>query len=498
MQENLKAKTVSSMIWSALQRFGTMGISFVSNIVLARLLTPDDYGCIGMLAIFITVSNTFVDGGFGSALIQKKDVTQKDYSTIFWWNLFLSVVLYGVLFISAPAVSRFYNIPLLESVLQVQGVVLIINALNIVQTNQLRKSINFKRIATIHILSHIIGAVLAIVLAYMDWGVWALVAQQIVASSITSVMLWVMNRWLPQLCFSKESFKQLFSFGGFILASNLINTFCNNIQGLLIGKFFNPATMGYYSQAYKLENLASHSISSVVDSVSYPVLSKLQSNNDAMKNAMRKITLSLSYVTFPLMMILILVAEPIIMLLYGEKWLPCIPYFQILCVGGVAMCIYNIHYFTVAAKGESRKLFYWTILKRGIGITALIIGFYYFGVIGLIWGCSITSWIILIVNMYLVTKTINYKLSYQVKDLLPIIILSAVCFGISYILGIILDFNIYVNGIILLVFYIFIYIILSQFFRIEAFSLLKEMLIEYLTKNDFAKKQMKKFGKMFR
>ena len=355
MQENLKAKTVSGMIWSALQRFGTMGISFVSNIVLARLLTPDDYGCIGMLAIFITISNTFVDGGFGSALIQKKEPTQVDYSTIFWWNLFLSIILYGVLLISAPAVSRFYNIPLLESVLQVQGVVLIINALNIVQTNQLRKSINFKRLATIHIVSHIIAATLAIVLAYMGWGVWALVAQQIVASSITSVMLWVINRWMPSLCFSVESFKQLFSFGGFILASNLINTFCNNVQGLLIGKFFSPAMLGYYTQAYKLENIASHSISGVVDQVSYPVLSKVQSDKIAMKNAIYRLISSIAYITFPLMLILIIVAKPLITLLYGIQWLPSIPYFQIICIGGIAVCLQGVTYQAIASIGKSNE-----------------------------------------------------------------------------------------------------------------------------------------------
>lgn len=482
MQENLKAKTVSGMIWSALQRFGTMGISFVSNIVLARLLTPDDYGCIGMLAIFITVSNTFVDGGFGSALIQKKDVTQKDYSTIFWWNLFLSVVLYGVLFISAPAVSRFYNIPLLESVLQVQGVVLIINALNIVQTNQLRKSINFKRLATIHIVSHIVGAVLAIVLAYMGWGVWALVAQQIIASSITSVMLWIMNRWMPSFCFSVESFKQLFSFGGFILASNLINTFCNNVQGLLIGKFFNPAMLGYYTQARKLEEIASTSCSNVVDQVSYPVLSKLQSDNVGLKNAIQKLTSTLAYATFPLMLILILIAEPLIMLLYGEKWLPCVPYFQILCIAGIAICLQGVSYNAVASKGKSKDLFIWTIIKRSLALIVLVISMYIGGIIGLMWGCSIGSWIILFSNLYLVSKYINYKFIEQIKDLLPILLVSTFTFLCSYTIGIMIDFNIYIQSIVLALLYIFVYIILSYIFKIKAFSLLKELIYDYLKK----------------
>lgn len=480
MQENLKAKTVSGMIWSALQRFGTMGISFVSNIVLARLLTPDDYGCIGMLAIFILVCNTFVDGGFGSALIQKKEPTQKDYSTIFWWNLFLSITLYGILFISAPAVSRFYNMPLLESVLQVQGIILIINAINIVQTNQLRKSINFKRLATIHLISHIVAAIVAIVLAYNDWGVWALVAQQIIASSITSIMLWIMNRWLPSLCFSFESFKQLFSFGGFILASNLINTFCNNVQGLLIGKFFNPAILGYYTQARKLEDIASLSISSVVDQVSYPVLSKLQSNNDAMINAIRKLIFALSYITFPLMLILILIAKSLILLIYGAKWLPCVPYFQILCVGGMAMCIYNVYYFAIASKGHSKSLFTWTIIKRVAGLIVLILGMYLYGIKGLLWGCSISSWIILISNMYLVYKYLKYKFILQLKDIIPTLLVASIAFIIAYFVASFICINIYLNTLIVVCTYIIIYIGFSFLFKIDGITIVKDLVFSLL------------------
>lgn len=477
MQENLKAKTVSGMIWSALQRFGTMGISFVSNIVLARLLTPDDYGCIGMLAIFITVSNTFVDGGFGSALIQKKEPTQKDYSTIFWWNLFLSVVLYGVLFISAPAVSRFYNIPLLESVLQVQGIVLIINALNIVQTNQLRKSINFKRLATIHIVSHIVAAVLAIVLAYNDWGVWALVTQQIIASSITSIMLWIMNRWLPSLCFSVESFKQLFSFGGFILASNLINTFCNNVQGLLIGKFFNPAMLGYYTQALKLESVASHSLSGVIDQVSYPILSKLQSDNNSMKNVLQKLTSGVAYVTIPLMLILILIAKHLIMLLLGEKWLPSVPYFQILCIGGIAISLQGISYNAVASKGKSKSLFFWTIIKRFLGLIVVFGGLILFGIYGLLFGYALSSWILAFINLYLVDKYVNYKLFQQFKDLTPIFLVSTISYLITLCFATILDLNIYIEIIFIISIYILVYVLLSMLFRLKAFDFLKEIIL---------------------
>lgn len=475
MQENLKKKTVSGMIWSALQRFGTMGISFVSNIVLARLLTPDDYGCIGMLAIFITVSNTFVDGGFGSALIQKKEPTQKDYSTIFWLNLFISVVIYGILYISAPAVSRFYDIPLLSSVLRVQGIVLIINALNIVQTNQLRKSINFKRLAVIYIVSQIVGAVCAIVLAYMGWGVWALVAQQIIASSITSVILWVMNRWLPQLCFSFDSFKQLFSFGGFILASNLINTFCNNVQGLLIGKFFNPAILGYYTQAYKLEDVASHSISSVVEQVAYPVFSKVQSDNDGLKNVIYRLILSIAYVTFPMMLILVLIAEPLIGLLYGEKWLPSVPYFQIICIGGIAVCLQGVTYLAIASIGKSKELFLWTIIKRGLGMILLIAGMVLFGMNGLLWGFVLSCWSVTFINAYLVSKYIKYGLWQQIKDVLPIILISSMVFIITLVIANKLTLGGYMYIVLVLLIYISMYLLLSSVVKLQAYSFIKEI-----------------------
>lgn len=480
MQENLKKKTVSGMIWSALQRFGTMGISFVSNIVLARLLTPDDYGCIGMLAIFITVSNTFVDGGFGSALIQKKEPTQKDYSTIFWLNLFMSVVIYGILYISAPAVSRFYDIPLLSSVLRVQGIVLIINALNIVQTNQLHKSINFKRLAVIYIASQIVGAVCAIVLAYMGWGVWALVAQQIIASSITSVILWVMNRWLPQLCFSFDSFKQLFSFGGFILASNLINTFCNNVQGLLIGKFFNPAILGYYTQAYKLEDVASHSISSVVDQVAYPVFSKVQSDNDGLKNVIYRLILSIAYVTFPMMLILVLIAEPLIGLLYGEKWLPSVPYFQIICIGGIAVCLQGVTYLAIASIGKSKELFLWTIIKRGLGMILLIAGMVLFGMNGLLWGFVLSCWSVTFINAYLVSKYIKYGLWQQIKDVLPIILISSMVFIITLVIANKLTLGGYMYIVLVLLIYISMYLLLSSVVKLQAYSFIKEIVKSYI------------------
>lgn len=467
------------MLWSAVQKFGNMGISFITNIVLARMLTPDDFGCIGMLAIFITVSNTFVDGGFGSALIQKKEPTQKDYSTIFWWNIFISFLLYGVLFMSAPVIAEFYHMPLLSSVLRVQGVILIINSLNIIQTNQLRKQLRFKRLANVTVISHIIAAIVAIILAWKGWGVWALVAQQIIGSSVISLLLWYINKWMPDFCFSKESFKQLFGFGSFILCSNLINTFCNNVQGLLIGRFFTPAIMGYYTQAHKLESLASHTFTTIIEQVSYPVLSQFQSDNNALKNVLYKLVSTLVYISFPLMLILILLAEPLILFLYGEKWVASVSYFQILCVAGMSATFHGVHYYAVASKGKSRDLFIGTIVKRVLALIVLVIGMYLWQIDGLIWGFSVGAWIIAIVNVWLVAKHIGYSLWQQLKDLLPIILLSIITFLLIFSISTYITCNIYLKGIMVFFMYVVLYLGLSSIFKIKVFSLVKETLLSH-------------------
>ena len=482
MSNDLKQKTVSGMIWSAVQKFGNMGISFISNIILARMLTPDDYGCIGMLAIFITVSNTFVDGGFGSALIQKKEPTQKDYSTIFWWNLFISSLLYVVLFLSAPSIAEFYHMPLLSSVLRVQGIILIINSLNIIQTNQLRKQLKFKRLANVTVIAQIISALTAVILAWKGWGVWALVAQQIISSSVISLILWCINKWMPNFCFSKESFKQLFGFGSFVLCSNLINTFCNNVQGLLIGRFFTPTILGYYTQAHKLESLASHTFTTIIEQVSYPVLSQFQSDNNALKNVLYKLASILVYISFPMMLILILLAEPLILFLYGEKWIASIPYFQILCVAGMSATFHGVHYYAVASKGKSRDLFIGTIVKRTLALIVLILGMHFWQMEGLIWGFSIGAWIIALVNAWLVSKHLGYTLYQQFKDLSAIILLSIISFCFVNTLICFIECNLYLNTVIILSSFLSIYLIGSIILKIEAYSFLKNIIITQLKK----------------
>ena len=470
MSKDLKAKTVSGVVWTGMQKFGSTMLTFISTIVLARLLTPEDYGYIGMLAIFLAISLTFIDGGFGSALIQKKRPTREDYSTIFYWNLGLSIVLYLTLFFAAPYIARFYRLPLLCNILRVEGLVLIVNAARIVQTNQLRKQLRFKKIATVDVSVAAFSLAVTIYLAWKGFGVWALVVQQLMVSILTTSIYWLTGNWLPLLTFSKKSFKELFNFGIFILLSNLVNTFCNNIQGLLIGKLYTATTMGYYSKAHSTESLASNFISNVMDQVSYPVLAEAQNDMEAMRRMLKKFIGVLAYFTFPLMTLLILLAKPFFLLLYTDRWLDSVPFFQILCFAGMAICLQGINYYAVAAIGKSNVMFRATLVKRGIGLLLVVGGLYFWKLNGLLVGVVMGSYVIYIVNAYLVHKYIRYTLGRQMRDLLPVIIITAISGIVAYVIGKQISGHIYFVAAIQALAFLIIYLTLSIVLKLSAFA----------------------------
>ncbi|MBR0526652.1 MAG: lipopolysaccharide biosynthesis protein [Prevotella sp.] len=482
MADKLKQKTISGVAWSAIHKFAIMLLNFISGIVLARLLTPHDYGVVGMLTIFLAISNTFIDGGFGSALIQKKRPTNEDYSTILYWNLGLSVVLYGVLFVCAPLIARFYNLPLLVDVLRVQGLVLIFNAARIVQRNQLRKQLKFKKVAIINISSNIIALLVTIILAMNGWGVWALVAQQLLLGFLTTCLYWFTSSWKPLLVFSLQSFKELFSFGGFILLSNLFSTLCNNIQGLLIGKVYNSSTLGIYTKAQRTESLSSTFISSVLDQVSYPVLSETQNDKEKMIAILKLFIGTSAYITFPLMLLLILLAKPLFLFLYSERWLQSVPFFQVLCLAGIAICLQNINYYAVAAVGKSKELLKWTFVKRGVGLLLVVVGLWLYGIYGLLIGSVVTSWFIYIVNAWLASRYVGYTLRQQFYDLIPIIIISGAAFLASILADFLPNTNLYMKGFAQLFIFVSTYILLSVLLKVESFSFAKKTLIELCNK----------------
>lgn len=468
-KKHLKQKATSGMVWMAVQKYSTMFIQFISGIILARLLTPYDYGCIGMLAIFMVLADVIIDGGFGSALIQKKQPTQEDYSTIFFWNLCVAVVLYSILYACAPAIARFYNIPLLSKVLRVQGVVLFTYSFNIVQHNQLRKQMKFKVLSIISVATAIISLGVTIVMAYKGFGVWALVTQHILVSAIPALVYWFYIKWRPAFIFSWKSFKELFSFGLYMFLTNLINQFSGQLQGLLIGKFYNASTMGYYSKAQRTEALASHSISSVMAQVTFPLYAEMQDNKQAMAGAIKRITMTLSYFSFPLLFILLLLAKPLFILLYSEKWLQSVPYFQVLCIAGLAGCLQAVNLQSISAIGKSKTMFIWTVIKRFIGISAVVVGLVFFGMKGLLVGVVFNYWFSYFINISLVSKHIGYKWNKQIMDLLPVGIVSLVIAAICYFIGYFLNLGMYAEGAIILIVYISLYIGWSVAFKPEAY-----------------------------
>lgn len=469
-QKNLKQKAAAGMVWTALQKYSTMIIQFISGIILARLLTPYDYGCIGMLTIFMVLAETFIDGGFGSALIQKKRPTQEDYSTTFWWNIGISVVLYAVLYFSAPAIARFYNIPQLCEVLRVQGVILFIYAFNIVQRNQLRKKLNFKVLSIVTITTSVTALTTTIIMAYNGFGVWSLVAQNIITAAIPAIVFWFYMKWRPAWTFSWSSFKELFSFGFYMFLTHILNRFSQQIQGLLIGKVYNASTMGLYSKAYGTERLASQSISQVMTQVTYPLYAEVQDNMTALQNMVKRLTVTLAYITFPLLFILLLCAKPIFVLLYTDRWVNSVPYFQVLCIAGLAYCLQSVNLQTISAIGKSRTMFIWTMLKRLMGIGFVIGGLVIWGMKGLLVGVVLNTWFSYFVNIGLVSKHIGYKWWRQLFDLLPVTFASVVAAVISYICGYALNLNMYPDGIVKFLVYLIIYLGWSVIFKPEAFS----------------------------
>lgn len=469
-ERSLKQKAASGMMWTALQKYSTMFISFISGIILARLLTPYDYGCIGMLAIFMTLAEAFIDGGFGSALIQKKQPSQEDYSTIFWWNMGMAVLMYAILFVSAPAISRFYKIPLLCDVLRVQGLVLFIYAFNIVQRNQLRKKLNFKVLSIVTITTSIISLGVTIFMAYTGFGVWALVAQNLISAAIPAIVFWFFIKWRPILAFSKQSFKELFGFGVYMFLTHLLNNLSVRIQGLLIGKVYSPATMGYYSKAHATENLASSSISSIMTQVTYPLYAEAQNDLKLLANMIRRLTMTISFITFPLLFILLLLAKPIFVLLYSERWLASIPYFQVLCVAGMGVSLTAVNTQAIAAIGKSKVMFVWTLVKRGIGIAMIVVGLFLFGMKGLLAAVVLSNWFSYFVNICLVSKHIGYHFWKQIKDLMPVVVVSLIAAAISYGVGYFLHLNMYIEGLLILLVYVAIYFGWSLFFKPEAYN----------------------------
>jgi O-antigen/teichoic acid export membrane protein len=382
----------------------------------------------------------------------------------------MAVLMYAILYVSAPAIARFYDIPLLSDVLRVQGIILFIYAFNIIQRNQLRKKLNFKVLSIVTVTTSITALIVTILMAYHGFGVWALVTQNIITAAIPALVFWFYIKWRPIWTFSVKSFKELFSFGFFMFLTHLLNQFGQQIQGLLIGKMYNPATMGYYSKAAGTEKLASHSISSVMMQVTYPLYAEVQDDKKQLTNIIKRITMTISYIIFPIMFILLLCAKPIFLLLYSDRWLPSVPYFQVLCIAGLAACLQSVNNNAIAAVGKSKAMFVWTVVKRSVGIGLLVGGLLLFGMKGLLAAVVISTWFSYFVNICQVSKFIGYKWSTQLFNLLPVTVASILSAVVAYGVGALLHLSVYPDVIVKFAAYLTVYLAWSFIFKPEAFT----------------------------
>lgn len=424
----LKGQAVKGIIWSTLERFSVQGITFILQIILARILLPSDYGIIGMLAVFLQIAQVFVDSGFGNALIKKMDCIDRDYSTVFIYNLFVSIFIYILLFLLAPLVSIFYSEPKLVSVMRVLALVLIINALAIVHKTKLVKDIDFKTQTKVSVLSSIVSGIVGIIAAYRGLGVWALCIQQLLHSILSFFLLLLYVKWFPKLIFDKKSFLYLFSFGSKLLSASLISVLYKNLYTLVIGKVFTARELGFFSRAESIVVFPSNNLALIISRVTYPVFSRIQNDNAKLRNSYKLVIKASSFIVFPLMLGLMIVTKPFVEVVLTDKWIEMVPIMQILCLDWMFdhLCVLNLNVLYV--KGRTDLVLKLEILKKTIALLILF-GSIPFGLIGMCWGRVIYTLIAVFINAYYTKKFLRYSIFEQLKDIIPFLMVAGLmCF----------------------------------------------------------------------
>ena len=395
------------------------------GLVLARLLTPSEYGIMAILTIFIAVSNSIVDSGFSNALIRKTDAKQVDYNTVFLFNLLVSGLLYVALFFAAPAISVFFKEPLLVEVMRVIGWVLVINALGIIPRTLFVKDVNFKTQTKVSLIASISSGVLGIGMAFCGMGIWSLVGQQLSRQLLNTLFLWIYCTWRPIWEFSLQSFRELFGFGSKLLLSGLLDTVFKEIYSLVIGRCYTSAQLGQYTRASQFNQIFSSNLTTVIQRVSYPVLSSIQDESERLREAYRKVIKGTMLISFACMLGLAAVAKPLLIILIGEKWLPAVGFLQIICFSGMLYPLHAINLNILQVKGRSDLFLKLEIIKKIIAAGPLILGVL-FSIEYMLWGSVCTSFIAYFLNSYYSANLINYPTKEQIKDILPTFLVSFV------------------------------------------------------------------------
>lgn len=440
-QESLKNKTIKGVGWSAADAFLGQGVTFIVGLVLARLLSPDEYGLIGICLIFTTVLNGIVDSGFSNALIRKKEVTDEDYNTMFVTNMVISIVLYVILFICAPLVSEFFHREELTALVRATGLILFFNALSITQVTILTKEINFKTKTKASFVSAVLSGVIGIAMAFMGYGVWALVAQQLSKQLFYTICLWFLNKWCPKFTFYKKSFKYMWGFGWKLLASGILNNVWNQLYQVVIGRFYSPATLGQYTRAQEYAGLCSQNLTTIVQRVTFPVLSELQDDKKKLLVSYRKLVKVSMFVTVICMFALGAMAEPMIFSLIGSQWHQAATFLPFICI---TMSLYPLHAINLnmlQVQGRSDLFLYLEIVKKINSLIPIFIGVFV-GVYWMLCASIFTGFIAFLLNSWFTGKFLNYSSWQQLKDVLPSYLIAFFIGFIVYLLKFLpLSFN---------------------------------------------------------
>lgn len=476
---SLKQQTVSGITWSFIGTVADRSIGFVVGIILARLLTPQEYGLVGIVAVFIVLTEPFIDSGFSNALIRKKDCTQTDFSTVFYFNFLVGILVYVALFFAAPLISNFFNEPQLTKITRVVGLIVLIDAATIIQTTILTKQINFKRQTLISVTSTVCSGALGIYLAYTGHGVWSLVYRTLAHHFVTSALLWATNRWKPVAEFSKTSFREMFRFGSSLLISAIIDKLYFNIYNFIIAKFFSPRDLGLYSRANMFKNMVAFTIGDIFGKISFPVLSSVQDEPERLMANYKKLLTSASFITLILLISIAASAKSLVLALIGDQWTDSIIYLQLLCFVGI---FYPLHAMTrtlLFVHGKSKMFLNLQVITKLLTVPAIIVGIF-LGIIPLLIGMIAAGIIEYLMKAYYSGRIAGYPLMEQLKNILPGFTLALFIGGCLLLLEYIVPFKPAITLGLQILLSGFLTVALSELFRIPEYFFIKETAMDKL------------------
>lgn len=467
-RKNLRNKTIVGAFWKFSERICAQVVSFIVSVILARLLLPEAYGVISLITVFITICDEFIISGLNTALIQKKEADNIDFSTIFYFSVGVSVILYSVLFLCAPLIANFYEMPIVAPVLRVMGLRLIIGAVNSIQHAYVSRTMQFRRFFYSTIGGTIGSAIVGIAMAYLGCGVWALVAQYCFNSLVDTLVLWFTVKWRPQFVFSWERFKALYSYGWKIFAASMIRTLYNNLRSLIIGKMYSPEDLAYYNKGQSFPSLISTNVNGTIDSVLFPAIAKKQNDKKTVKAMLRRAIKTSSYIMFPMMVGMATVTPQLVIFLLTEKWLGCVVFMQIACISFALAPIETENLQAIKAIGRSDLALKLEVLKKAIGIFLLIVAMNY-GVVAIALSLLAGTIVSTVINTIPNKTLLDYSMLEQVKDVFPNVVISIIMAFIVKIVSylnvtnwILLILQVLVGGIV--------YMLLSIVFRNESYA----------------------------